>query len=89
MFIGYPRSGHTLVATFLDAHQDAIIGHELDALKYIEANFSKEQIDTVHCIYRTLYQEGLNTSQALKIIEEKFEDTVEKQEILSFIKNSI
>ena len=35
MFVGYPRSGHSLVGALLDAHPDAIVAHELDALKYL------------------------------------------------------
>ncbi|MFO0749590.1 MAG: hypothetical protein U1F43_28555 [Myxococcota bacterium] len=31
-FIGYPRSGHTLVGALLDAHPDALVAHELHAL---------------------------------------------------------
>lgn len=31
VFIGYPRSGHTLVGQLLNAHRDALISHELDA----------------------------------------------------------
>ncbi|MDZ7714726.1 MAG: sulfotransferase [Balneolaceae bacterium] len=44
MFIGYPRSGHTLVGSLLDAHPDMVISHELDALRYLRAGFSREQI---------------------------------------------
>ncbi|MDY7005077.1 MAG: sulfotransferase domain-containing protein [Cyanobacteriota bacterium] len=44
MFIGYPRSGHSLVGTLLDAHPNIIIAHELDALKYIKAGFSSLQM---------------------------------------------
>jgi hypothetical protein len=44
MFIGYPRSGHSLVGALLDAHPDMVIGHELDALMYVQAGFSKMQI---------------------------------------------
>lgn len=44
MFIGYPRSGHTIIGSFLDAHPDAIVGNELDVLKYIKAGFTKNQI---------------------------------------------
>lgn len=32
MFIGYPRSGHSLVGSIIDAHPNACISHELDAL---------------------------------------------------------
>ncbi len=44
MFIGYPRSGHSLVGSLLDAHPHAIIAHELDALKFVEAGFGKLQL---------------------------------------------
>ncbi len=44
MFIGYPRSGHTLVGSLLDAHPDMVISHELDALRYLRAGFSRDQI---------------------------------------------
>lgn len=47
MFLGYPRSGHSLVGAVLDAHSDIVIAHELDAIKYVEAGFSKEKIFTL------------------------------------------
>ncbi|MCA1727874.1 MAG: sulfotransferase [Actinobacteria bacterium] len=44
MFIGYPRSGHSLVGSLLDAHPHAIVAHELDALKFVEVGFGKRQL---------------------------------------------
>lgn len=44
MFIGHSRSGHSLIGTLLDAHPNIIIAHELAALHYIYARFSKRQI---------------------------------------------
>jgi hypothetical protein len=44
MFIGYPRSGHTLIGSLLDAHPNMIIGHELNTLKYVLAGYRKGQI---------------------------------------------
>jgi hypothetical protein len=35
LFVGYPRSGSTLVGSILDAHPNVIIGHEVDALGMI------------------------------------------------------
>lgn len=32
MFIGYPRSGHTLVSSLLDAHPNAIVANEFDVI---------------------------------------------------------
>ena len=43
-FIGYPRSGHTLIGSLLDAHPQAMIADELDALRYNQAGFSRRQI---------------------------------------------
>lgn len=34
-FVGYPRSGHTLVGSLLDAHPDVVVAHELDALRLV------------------------------------------------------
>ena len=44
LFIGYPRSGHSLIGALLDAHPNAIIADELDALKYVHAGFSRNQL---------------------------------------------
>ena len=44
MFIGTPRSGHSLVGAFLDAHPDAVVAHEQNAVKYIEAGFDRERL---------------------------------------------
>lgn len=44
MFIGYPRSSHSLIGSLIDAHPNAIIAHEQDVLKYVKYGFSKEQL---------------------------------------------
>jgi hypothetical protein len=44
MFIGYPRSGHTLIGSLLDAHPNAVIADELNALRFVEAGFCKKQL---------------------------------------------
>lgn len=36
LFIGYPRSGHSLIGSLLDAHENIVIAHELNALKFID-----------------------------------------------------
>lgn len=50
--------------------------------------FSNDQIFRINDIYRTLYNRGLNNSDALKTIEEEIEDCPEKDKILSFIRSS-
>lgn len=44
MFLGYPRSGHSLVGSLLDAHPDAVVAHELDALRLFQAGFRRNQV---------------------------------------------
>jgi hypothetical protein len=43
-FIGYPRSGHSIMGSLLDAHPNVIIAHELDALRFLQAGFSERQL---------------------------------------------
>lgn len=44
MFLGYPRSGHTLIASLLNAHPEMVIAHELNVLRYVQRGFSRERI---------------------------------------------
>lgn len=44
MFIGYGKSGHTLIGCLLDAHPNVIIATELDALKEISLGISREAL---------------------------------------------
>lgn len=44
IFIGYQRSGSSLIGALLDAHPNAVIAHELNVMQYFEANFNKNQI---------------------------------------------
>ncbi|MGH9118458.1 MAG: sulfotransferase [Acidimicrobiales bacterium] len=47
LFVGHPRSGHSLVGALIDAHPNALVAHELDALKYVEAGFGRDQLYTL------------------------------------------
>lgn len=44
MFVGYPRSGHSLIGAILDAHPNIILSHELDVLKLIQDTKSRNLI---------------------------------------------
>lgn len=44
LFIGYPRSGHSLVSSLLDAHPQAIIAHRLDLVKYVAIGYSMREL---------------------------------------------
>ena len=44
LFLGYSRSGHSLVGSLLDAHPNVIIGHEVDVLYLSQKGYSRDQI---------------------------------------------
>ncbi len=44
MFVGHARSGSTLVGSLLNAHPDAVLAHELDALRYVKTGLGRNQL---------------------------------------------
>jgi len=44
MFVGYGRSGHSLVGQLINAHRNAVIAHEAHALVYLKLGYSWRQI---------------------------------------------
>lgn len=41
-FMGFPRSGHSLIGSILDAHPEAIIAHELDAMGLLHKGLPRQ-----------------------------------------------
>lgn len=50
--------------------------------------FNMDMINQIHEIYRVIYTKGMNTSQALLFLEEEFPATDERDEIVTFIRES-
>ena len=44
MFVGHNKSGTSMIGAMLDAHPSAIVADEADALEYVSAGFSRDQI---------------------------------------------
>jgi len=44
LFIGHGRSGHSIVGSLLDAHPEAIVSDELDAARFIDRGFARDQV---------------------------------------------
>ena len=44
IFIGYPRSGHSLIGFLLDAHPNIIVASQTSTLKYLKHGFTRRQI---------------------------------------------
>ena len=60
MFIGYPRSGHTLVRSLLDAHPNAIVANELDVIsKWQQWNTADKN---KYFLFNQLYLNSIKTA---------------------------
>ena len=44
LFVGYPRSGHSIVGALLNAHKDVVIAHELNAPRLILAGCARDEL---------------------------------------------
>jgi hypothetical protein len=44
LFVGYGRSGHSLVGSLLNAHPDIVVSHQLNALRLVQAGFRRQQL---------------------------------------------
>jgi len=45
LFVGYPRSGHSLIGSLLDAHPDVVMAHEVNVLKLVAAeNLTRREL---------------------------------------------
>lgn len=90
--------GHVMIGGGSKVRVDVppFIKADRDPLKYLGLNivgltrrgFEKERIDMIHNIYRVLYQNGLNISQALDFIEKEFVTSSDKEYIIEFIRKS-
>jgi hypothetical protein len=43
-FVGYPRSGHSLLGALLDAHPNIVIAHELNAPAHMDMNIQRQDL---------------------------------------------
>ena len=52
MFIGYPRSSHSLVGAILDAHPEIIIPHEYDVIAKWKMGLRTEKLQKYVLFYQ-------------------------------------
>jgi sulfotransferase family protein len=57
VFIGHMKSGGSMIGSLLDAHPNAILADEVDALRYVRAGFTRDQI--FHVLVRASRKELL------------------------------
>ncbi|HCE59155.1 MAG TPA: acyl-[acyl-carrier-protein]--UDP-N-acetylglucosamine O-acyltransferase [Prolixibacteraceae bacterium] len=76
------------VPPFIKAGREPLSYVGINSIGLRRRNFSNEKIREVQDIYRYIYQKGLNTTQAIEIIEAEMPASLERDEILLFIKDS-
>ncbi len=76
------------VPPYILAGRDPLSYCGLNSVGLRRRGFSNDKISEIQEIYRTLYQSGLNNSDALAKVEETFESNPERDEIVNFVKSS-
>jgi UDP-N-acetylglucosamine acyltransferase len=76
------------VPPFVKAAREPLSYMGINSVGLRRRGFSNEIILQIEDIYRTLYVRGHNVSNALAIIEQEAPDSLEKKQILQFIRNS-
>ena len=76
------------VPPYVKAARDPLAYVGLNSLGLRRRGFSNEKINEIQDIYRTIFQKGLNYSNALEFIETNMDATVERDEIVSFVRAS-
>jgi UDP-N-acetylglucosamine acyltransferase len=76
------------VPPFIKADRDPLTYMGLNTVGMMRRGFEKGRIDEIHEIYRAIYQNSMNTSQALEYIEKEFKISPDRNYILDFIRKS-
>lgn len=76
------------VPPFVKADRDPLSFLGLNSVGLTRRGFGKDRIDEIHEIYRTIYQKGMNISQALDFVEAEFKSSPDRDYIVEFIRKS-
>ena len=88
VIIGGGAKVRTDVPPFIKADRDPLSYLGLNSVGLTRRGFEKERIDEIHNIYRVIYQNGMNISQALDQVEKEFKPSPDRDYILEFIRKS-
>ena len=76
------------VPPFIKAVRNPLSYGGVNSVGLKRRGFSLDKINEILDIYRIIYNKGLNTSKALEFIEEEMAASDERDEIISFIRES-
>lgn len=88
VMVGGLSKVRTDVPPFIKADRDPLCYMGLNTVGLTRRSFEKERIDAIHNIYRIIYQNGMNVSQAIDYIEKEISPTPDSEYILEFIQKS-
>jgi UDP-N-acetylglucosamine acyltransferase len=88
VFVGGGAKVRIDVPPFIKADRDPLSFMGLNSIGLTRRGFEKERIDEIHEIYRAIYQQGMNISQALEFVEKEFKVFPDRDYILEFIRKS-
>ncbi len=87
-FIGGQTGVRKNVPPFVKAAREPLSYAGINAVGLSRRGFTKEVIEEIQDIYRTIYQRGYTISRALSEVEENFRPSEHRNLILSFIRAS-
>ncbi len=87
-FVGGQTGVRKNVPPFVKAAREPLSYVGVNSVGLRRRGFSNEAIQQIEDIYRTLYVKGLNVSNAVSVIEKEAPASVEKDQILDFIRAS-
>ena len=76
------------VPPFIKAVRNPLSFGGVNSVGLKRRGFTLQQINHIGDIYRIIYSKGMNTSQALEYIEEELPATDERDDIVTFIRES-
>lgn len=76
------------VPPFVKADREPLSYMGLNTVGLGRRGFSKERIDTIHEIYRIIYQSKLNFTQAIEKVEQDYLPSEDRDYIISFFRKS-
>jgi UDP-N-acetylglucosamine acyltransferase len=76
------------VPPFIKADREPLSYLGLNSVGLTRRGFNKERIDEIHNIYRIIYNNGMNNSQALDHLEKVFSPSEDRDYIIEFIRKS-
>lgn len=76
------------IPPYIIAAREPIAYCGINSIGLNRRGFTPDQIHTIQETYRILFQGGLNTTQALELIEKEIPQSTERDAILAFVKRS-